>query len=1238
MGIESVAAGDAGRVLAPAKPGVDLGLLYEVAKLRPAKVSLLRRIYERVMGKPVPPETIKVSARIYGQVRKQLGVEPQQRSQDLTSDQAKALKGLLDAVMPVCHSRRKVFDKTQACLQGRKAGAEFLGIVRARSSQDLVADLKAALRERLGESPKADRQAGLLALRIHAALVHQLALAQEGRRLIEAESLVVTEPAVASETPTLDTQVMLIRERIGQQLAFSRESTSQDLEMSKAALKGLAGEVAALAQTHGDLPPIAQLREQLRDAEDFLQVFERRGADLAAIEVISPPLHQALAALDPKPYVEARRGLRQICQTVVSASESRVLQQLGQWIQSKEGIPIIQDIVQGKAHEIDGYFKGPLWDEDAYRLKSAALPAGDEKARRALDIQHQCRLAANELNRIMQSKVLDDPAMRKKVTQTAFTAMKADPALARFLKGQIRQAIDQPASRGTLGALLGRVMTSEPKSAVNDVDLLMANWARLSLYDPETDSVPQPALKEFLKALDFKPEDMPRIERHVAQGFRSLAEVSACTEHMRRFADAISDDGLLKTLEETRSQKFRAQEITRVFLKGLGGAEDAAVHPASVQAAMQAAVKSQITQIGSSDSAQHQRLSAERRVIVDRIRALHPPQKGQPASDLAWLASASEVSAQKPYVDLALKAIDLRKSLDDKRLPAAIRRDLTVQLTQTLKRLEGFKPEDLRHYPKGQGSVTASDLLKIEAAAQAFTDLARKDAALQPVAARLALTKPQQDLVNQALKIAILQEGAAAADPQFTPSAASGAILKRLAGFGIDASSGQAPMTWVVRQLAERLTKDTRTMAQVCDDYAREAALDKVQLARASTKAARSLLLGDPQEKRQETLRIVESAVRDLQPGQTRDIRFGAFGKLTVSAPVAMGAGVNLETEARKHHGLTVSCDAQGRYSIEIHQGHQVRQGVSLSAVADLLSIGVDSSRTGREGHRFSVASVADCEDLTKALATGDTKALELCAAARVARTKQQGQAYGAGAGTNLDLSLLTLGGQLRTASGTSFERRDTAEDSVEIYSAQREATASASAVLAADRGSAETVAGAQRSVTRTLHKQFGMLEGDCGVVVSAKVFQGKLAASLATVLPSSLALLSEVYAERIGDVEDGSEVFVTLRLDKDAMRQANEWLDQARTLLVHASATPGEAGAALKKQAQDLVDKAHALTQDGANYIAEGVGWVSQETTEVSSSRGAYDYFASADARAVDGFLKFDAEAQVMPAELVIP
>lgn len=1237
MGIESVAAGDAGRVTASVKPGVELGLLYEVAKLRPAKVSLLRRIYESVMGKPVPPETIKVSGRIYGQVRKQLGVEPQQRSQDLTPEQKKALQGLLDAVMPVCHSRRKVFDTTQLHLQGRRAGPEFLGIVRARSSDELTGDLKTALRARLGESPKAEKQAGLLAHRIHAALVHQLALAQEGQRLLAAESAVTTAPPVVAVATPLDRQVALIRERIGQQLEISRQTTAQDLEDSKAALKGLAGDVEALAKAHGDLPPIVQLREQLRDAEDVLQVFEHRAADLGEIEKSSPTLHQALAALDPKPYVEARRGIRQICQTVL-ASESRVLQQLGQWIQSKEGVPIIQDIVQGKAQEIDGYFKGPLWDEDAYRLKSAALTAGDEKALRALDIQHQCRLAANELNRIMQSKVLDDPAMRKKVTLTAFTAMKADPALARFLKGQIRQAMDQSAGRGTLGALLGRVMRSEPKSAVNDVDLLMANWARLSLYDPETDSVPRQALEEFLKALDFKPEDMPRIERHVAQGFRSLAEVSACTEHMRRFADAICDDGLLKTLEETRSQKFRAQEITRVFLKGIGAPEDAAIHQAAVQSAVQAAVKREITQIGSSDSLEHFRLSAERRSIVDRIRNLTPRQSGQAAPDLAWLDSPSEVSAQKPYLNLVLKAIDLRKSLDDKSLPKDFSKDLPLKLAQTLKQLDGFNTGDLRHYSKGKSSVTVSDLLKIKDAAQAFTDLARKDAALQPVAARLALTKPQQDLVNQALKIAILQEGAAAADPTFTPSAASGAILKRLAGFGIDASSGQAPMTWVVRQLAERLTNDKRTMAQVCDDYAREAALDKVQLARASTKAARSLLLGDPQEKREETLRVVESAVRDLQPGQTRDIRFGAFGKLTVSAPVAMGAGANLETEARKHHGLTVSCDAQGRYSIEIHQGHQVRQGVSLSAVADLLSIGVDSSRTGREGHRFSVATVADCEDLAKALATGDPKALELCAATRVARTKQQGQAYGAGAGANLDLSVLTLGGQLRTAAGTSFERHATAEDVVEIYSAQREATASASAVLAADRGSAETVAGAQRSVTRTLHKQFGMLEGECGVVVSAKVFQGKLAASLATVLPASLALLSEVFAERIGGVEDGSEVFVTLRLDEDAMSQANEWLDQARTLLVHASATPGEAGAALKKQAQDLVDKAHALTQDSGNYIAEGVGWVSQETTEVSSSRGAYDYFASADARAVDGFLKFDAAVPMATAALAIP
>lgn len=1232
MGIESVAVGDAGRIAPPAKPEVDLALLFEVAKLRPAKISLLRRIYEKVMGKSAPPEGIKVSGRIYGNLRKQLvGAELHGRSQDLTSEHSKALNGLLDAVMPVCHSRRQVFDKTQAHLQGRKAESDFLGIVRARSSEDLAGDLKTALRARLGESPKAQKRADLLAPRIHAALVHQLALAQEGRRMLEAERQPVPVPAPAPPPAAvkdpLEEKITAIRTRIGVQIGISNETTAVDLGGRSDHLKEAQAEIVGLRVTHGDLPVLAKLEAELRDAQDILQVFKNKSLDLTAIGAQSQTLAAILSQLNARAYVEARRDIRQICKAVAERSEAEMFQHLGAFILEKRSLALLRDIASGDPAQIDAHFNGAHWDDDAYRLKSVRVPAGDEKALRSLDFQHQYRIAANELNRIMQAKVLKDPKLRSKVPLTAFTALKPDPAFASFLRKNLSGT-----SGGVMGEVLKFFMGDKARKAGPDVDLLIANWARLSLYDPATGQVDKLALHEFLQKMGLDAADLQRIERYAAQGFRSMAEVTACTDHLRRFADAISSDGMLHTMEMARSTAFRAQEISRVLMQKFSAEDLSAKTSNEINAVMKNGLASviQLSKHGEVLQGQMQ----QRADIVKSIQAMQSMERDIATGDLDWLQDPKAVESRKPYINLALEAIGMRPNLQGLPLMGKERGDLALALTKKLEGLKGFSLKNFSHTPDSDGDVLLPQLEGSVGILHALTDLSRKDNAIKLQKEKLVLAQEQRGLIEQALKVAILQEVALTSLEDFTPAKACANILKNLAGFGIDSKSRQEPMVSIVGELTNRLMEDERSITQICDAYERDAAIDSKQLA----KAARALVTTNKQQKVQETLHTVQHAVHGLKRGQSIDIRFGAFGSVKVSVPVALGGGVNLETEMRRHHGLTVACDSQGRYAVEIHQGHQVRQGVSLAAIADVLSIGADSSQGVRQGHRFTVDSEADCRTLVNALVTGDSKALELCVASRVERTAQSSRASGASMNAQIDVSLLTLSGQLRAEQGIRVDSRVNTSGTVEIYTRQQLAMATATAELAAGRGSAQAVTGQDLSVARTSHKQFGLLKEGCGVVVSAKVFGDDLRKTLGLVLPSGLRSLAGEYAEKIGAVDEGSEMYVALRLDDDVRIEVNKQIRKAQDLLMKASAESRERRAALMAQAQDLLTQADVMTRDCAHYIPEGIGWLSEDTTEVTSTRGAFDYFASAQSRGIDGFLPFDAAAPMKRGELLIP
>jgi hypothetical protein len=160
------------------------------------------------------------------------------------------------------------------------------------------------------------------------------------------------------------------------------------------------------------------------------------------------------------------------------------------------------------------------------------------------------------------------------------------------------------------------------------------------------------------------------------------------------------------------------------------------------------------------------------------------------------------------------------------------------------------------------------------------------------------------------------------------------------------------------------------------------------------------------------------------------------------------------------------------------------------------------------------------------------------------------------------------------------------------------------------------------------------MFAPDCALNVSAKLINGNLDACLKYVLPPALKGQIETFKAQLEGVEDGTQVFVRCRLDPTVRASANALLGKAEKTLLEATLIAGDNVAQRRQVAKDaaraLVVKAYALTAKPEAYIPEGLGWTTQALVEVTSSRKAFDYFASSEALETR-FIPFDAPAGLL-------
>ncbi len=141
-------------------------------------------------------------------------------------------------------------------------------------------------------------------------------------------------------------------------------------------------------------------------------------------------------------------------------------------------------------------------------------------------------------------------------------------------------------------------------------------------------------------------------------------------------------------------------------------------------------------------------------------------------------------------------------------------------------------------------------------------------------------------------------------------------------------------------------------------------------------------------------------------------------------------------------------------------------------------------------------------------------------------------------------------------------------------------------------------------------------------------------------VLPPALAGQIASFKSQLEGVEDGTRIFVRCRLDKDVRRDANVLLGQAEKILLDATLITGDNAARRRQEAKDaaraLVVQAYALTAKPEAYIPEGLGWTTQALVEVTSSRKAFDYFASSEALETR-FVPFEAPAGLLRSDIEV-
>ncbi len=383
--------------------------------------------------------------------------------------------------------------------------------------------------------------------------------------------------------------------------------------------------------------------------------------------------------------------------------------------------------------------------------------------------------------------------------------------------------------------------------------------------------------------------------------------------------------------------------------------------------------------------------------------------------------------------------------------------------------------------------------------------------------------------------------------------------------------------------------------------------------------------------------------LKALQPGEAFAIRFGRYGDQIVSQPVLPGLSVATHMGAERSDGIHILREGEG-YEVEVIGRREVRFGVALQAFNEALGLSAEGSRATGAGLRFRFADLATCESMVRSLSEGRHIDLLAWREARVDQVAQTARTGRLEASINLGVAeaIAAVGAAVSAQVGVTREVRQSGAQDQEIVRRQLALIAEAHGTAAQGRLEGHMERGLDRTVTRHVIREQGLLKTQSGAVLSVRVVGGRVPQALQTLMPGLGDAAAQALAERIGEVETHGELQLRCRLSAAAIGEANAHLRRANQALLDAALTVdrdrlAEAG----RQARAAAEAAEKVLQKADSYVVEGLHVRRRDEVRAEASRGVFKNFATsedASLQAIDLSLPAAAGAGAPVAEQALP
>lgn len=1065
------------------------------------------------------------------------------------------------------------------------------------------------------------------------------------------------------------------------------------------------------------------IRAALANARTFIELMGSRAADLSALasemkalleqaDAGAAPLlklHEALAQIkDPRKYVQCKQALDRILATVGGHDRAQVLTTLSHAIRpiakdtDRDNTYLLGLIDQGDADIIDMVFYGAQWHRDANALKLAALergfaaqvaqiesqdvPAAQREARlseldaaheRALlhaDVQHSRRVVSTQLDAMFQQASADSQGSGVSTLFSALSWKKHRPS---ELPAHLFKA-----TRPDVNGVEWLLKHAGP--LVERHDLLIADWIRLCHFDPGTGKTDPKAADELIGALFKGPAqaskdksrkaepalDETAVRAYVAQGFKSLAEVHACRDHLLRFAKAFGETEQGRKIEEALFAHVKAQRVATALIQESTGLHFASagsegVAPAMASwfersapwvsvysrpgAAWDGGSRSVTSRMAAGASAAARKLAeaagfhdvetaktgnawvdqalqevrAQRSACIDRLV------KVADSSPRGWIADRAKRTKVRGTAQRAREAVRLNEVVRRKDLPVGQILAAHQARTEMLESIKGFSLVSLRREPASSQALSADDL----AGLAAYSDLADLELLDALDAQEEGLLRDPNEqaraseaVAKQALKIAILQEIAAKGpDAKWTQlSERRTQVMERLRSFGIDPNQPGEPMDLIQTYLTKKFDKYAKMpLAQLCTEWdpvtwRQEAAQD---LAKVKARVTGTGVEEAAAQARRERSELLERRIRELRDGHSVTIRFGTYHTMSVSPPIPIPT-VSAAKELRREssNGITVALE-NGQYTLAIGEGESSRKSLSLSVLSDLLSFTAARESASEAGHSFSFGSAEECTGLAAALANGDASHPALWGI-KVERSQEESTRTTGALAAAATLGIADFGAELRAERGTRFSRTVYGSTESLMYERGYTVQAGAKVQLVADLGGVEGARGIDKAVRRTLETEFGLLKSAPEVVISHKVIGTDIDGALRRALPQSASASLKDLRAKMGDLGDGNgvEIFVRYAMTEAAQKQTRQALFKFAHLRAQAAASGPQAGRELLARAKAQLETAHQLMKKPVHFEAVELGWTARTgAAPIEQNRQVYTKFTTGEAVVIE-------------------